>query len=388
MPARAPAPRHGLGGTHGIALVLRAAMGVALVLLAAMALPLGAQGTPAARSQTSDASLESLIDRLRDDPLGVDLPPLDSIVRGSYTVAGTERLPGPFAVSGGTLEVLGTIDGDAVAIDGDIVVRAGGLVRGDALAVGGRVRLEGGLVEGEMRSLSGVAAAPGAAADAGAPVSTTRRAISLVLGWLMMLALIGIGVLMFAGTHLQAVEEALERRFARSFWTGVLGQLAIAPVLLLLLVALALTLIGILLIPFAVVAYIIALCGLLMLGFLAVARFTGRAFSGSRPLPGRRLNLRALLIGISIYVGLWLLAAAFTWNPMAGAVLRAVALAGSWVALTLGLGATLITRAGTRRDGERQRAAAPAADMSWQTPTPVTGVVAARRPVVASRERG
>jgi hypothetical protein len=120
-----------------------------------------------------------------------------------------------------------------------------------------------------------------------------------------------------------------------------------------------------------------------------VARFTGLAFSGGASLPGRRINLRALLTGIVLYVGLWLLAALFVSNPLVGSVLRAVALAGSWVALTLGLGATLISRAGTRREGESRRAqpTAPASDMSWQTPTPVTGVVAARRPVVAVKDR-
>ena len=72
------------------------------------------------------------------------------------------------------------------------------------------------------------------------------------------------------------------------------------------------------------------------------------------------------------------------WSPVVGSVLRAVALAGCWVALTFGLGATILTRA--VRDA---RAIAPAAsvdDLSWQTPTPVTGVVAARRPVVTAKK--
>ena len=321
----------------------------------------------------------------------IGLPAADSFAVGHQEVAAGTTRQGTVAVARGNLDVRGRIEGDAVALHGDVVIHPGGHVAGNVAAVDGRVRVAGGVVEGDIRSVAGVTGdllsrAAGRATER-EPL-TTWGALRLVLAWFAILCAIGIGVLLFAERNLDGVVVALEREFSRSFWTGVLAQLAAIPVLLVSLLGLAVTLIGILLIPFAVVAYIIALCGLLMLGFLAVARFTGRAFAGSRPLPGRRLNLRALLIGITIYVGLWLLAAAFTWTPMAGAVLRAVALAGSWVALTLGLGATLITRAGTRRDGERQRAAAPAADMSWQTPTPVTGVVAARRPVVVTREQG
>jgi hypothetical protein len=155
--------------------------------------------------------------------------------------------------------------------------------------------------------------------------------------------------------------------------------------LLLLLLGLVVSLIGILLIPFAIVAYVVALDGLLTLGFLAVARFTGRAFFRGSP-DSRAVHLRSLFVGLVVYLGLWFLAATFAWNPIAGSVLRAVALAGSWVALTFGLGATILTRAGTRRDGDRGRRVRPPDDLSWQTPTPVTGVVAARRPVVTAKE--
>jgi hypothetical protein len=219
-------------------------------------------------------------------------------------------------------------------------------------------------------------------------MEATRHAISLVLGWLMMIAIIGIGVLMFAGTHLQAVEEALERRFARSFWTGLLGQLAIAPVLLLLIVGLTLTVLGILLIPFAVVAYTLLIAGLLTLGFLAVARRTGGALfrTGSMNSDAeRRARLRSLMIGILIYVGLWLLAAVFTSSPIIGGALRGLAVVVTWAALTVGLGATMLTRAGTRTSEHRTVSPAGVDELAWSTPTPVTGVAAARRPTPAGR---
>jgi hypothetical protein len=165
----------------------------------------------------------------------------------------------------------------------------------------------------------------------------------------------------------------------------VLAQLATIPALLLLLVGLAITILGILLIPFAVVAYVVALAGLLTLGFLAAARFTGRAFFRG-PAPGRAVHLRALFVGLAIYLGVWFVAAALVGNPVASSIARAVALATSWIAVTLGLGATIISRAGTQRETRADRPAAAPSDLSWQTPTPVTGVVAARRPLAAVKD--
>jgi len=59
----------------------------------------------------------------------------------------------------------------------------------------------------------------------------------------------------------------------------------------------------------------------------------------------------------------------------------------SWVAVTVGLGAALLSRAGTRhlagRAGVGTTRPAPD-DLAWQTPTPVTGVTAARRPPTAA----
>jgi hypothetical protein len=158
----------------------------------------------------------------------------------------------------------------------------------------------------------------------------------------------------------------------------------ILPALALLVVVLAVSLIGILLIPFAVVAYAIAVAGLFTLGFLAVARLIGGALrraSGSTP---RSQALSALAVGVAMFFALWTIAALFTWAPLAASVVRAAALAATWAALTLGLGATLLSRAGTHRKvaaGTR-----PVELAAWQTPTPLTGVVAARRPKAVATE--
>jgi hypothetical protein len=153
-----------------------------------------------------------------------------------------------------------------------------------------------------------------------------------------------------------------------------------------LVVALTLSLIGILLIPFAVVAYAIAIAGLVTLGFLAVAQLVGGAvWRSTRDTTARSRALRALAVGLAIFFALWMIAAALEWSPLSATIVRAAALAVTWTAMTLGLGAAILSRAGTHRKvvaGTR-----PVELASWQTPTPLTGVVAARRPVAAGAER-
>jgi hypothetical protein len=244
------------------------------------------------------------------------------------------------------------------------------------------------VVEGSIRSVAGLLPmAGGSERQRAVGVGSTWQSIKVVLGWFAILLMIGIGVLVFAEATFDPIVESLRERFGRAFWYGLVAQLATIPVLLAVLIALALTVVGILLIPFAIVAYAVALAGVLTLGFLAVARFTGAAITGSRSeTPGKRgVSLRALIVGLAIYLGLWLAAAAFSWSPLAGSLLRAAALAVTWVAVTLGLGALIASRVALRRVQPGAPRAGAADPMVWQTPTPVTGVAAARRPVSAAR---
>jgi hypothetical protein len=317
---------------------------------------------------------------------GVAVPKSDDFRLGNQQIDSATTTASGVAVARGNLVVRGRVVGDALVLHGDIIVYPGGVITGTAVAVDGRVHPSGGIIEGDVRSIRGItgsilARAAGRAAST-QPV-TTLAAIKMVLGWFAVLFMIGVGILLFAERNLDGVVLALEKDFSRSFWTGVLVQLAAIPALLVSLLALCVTIIGILLIPFAIVAYVIGLAGLVTLGFIAVARFTGRAVVSKAD--SRRAHLQALFAGVALYLGWWLLAAVFVSNPMIGSILRAVALATSWVGLTFGLGATILTRAGTRKKAE-PAAARPSDEFSWQTPTPVTGVAAARRPVTTVKQ--
>ncbi|MBX9929649.1 MAG: hypothetical protein K2X99_12160, partial [Gemmatimonadaceae bacterium] len=173
----------------------------------------------------------------------------------------------------------------------------------------------------------------------------------------------------------------------------VIGQIAIVPALLALLLALTLSVIGILLIPFAVVAYALAIAGLCTLGLLAVARMAGRGMRKGPVDPTARAQrlaaLQGVLLGI-VLLGLpWIVAAGLSYWSQPGLIAIVLAFATTWVAISAGFGATLLTRAGTRAAvsaSPTSLAAAPTG-ASWQTPTPVSGVVAARRPTPLSKPR-
>lgn len=360
--------------------------------LAFVALALGSLRAPA---QTRPADSAGAAQRVPQDTTAVaqeiaarraagdtHLPDADHFTIGDRSIAAGTSVDGPIAVARGNLDVYGTVKGDVITLDGNVRVHKGARVTGDAWAAAGSVIIEGGVVEGQKRVLSAGRSAPAPTRPRQPP--TIWDSVKLVVGWFAVLTIIGLGVMVFAEGNLDGVVIALERGFARSFWIGLAGQLMMLPALLVLVVALAITVLGALLIPFAIVAYVIAAAGLVTLGFLAVARLTGGTLTSDRGTTSPRgVHLRALITGLVVYLGIWMIAAVFGWSPILGAVLRTIAIAVVWVAATVGLGAALISRAGTQRPGVGSPRA-PADDLSWQTPTPVSGVAAATRRQVSS----
>jgi hypothetical protein len=100
---------------------------------------------------------------------------------------------------------------------------------------------------------------------------------------------------------------------------------------------------------------------------------------------GRAIPLISLLLGIALYFGTWLLAGSLEWAGIVGSAIRTVILLATWVALSAGFGATIMTRGGSRDLTSDLVERLPPPDDTWQTPTPVGGVTAARRPTPVPR---
>lgn len=350
---------------------------MAAVSLFALGGPSRIQGQAAAApSPAARDSFVRALDQERGTPAGRSLPSADRFGWGDLSIPAGTSVDGPVAVARGTVHVRGLVNGDVFAFGGDVVVHSGGEVTGSARAVQGRVILDGGLVRGAMR-----ASAPlGRAQPVTAPLTgaaAVQQSLKLTAAWFTVVLLVGLGVIVFAGAQLEAVAQTLEQRFSTAFFAGIAGQLGVLPLLALLCLGLTLTLVGVLLIPFAIVAFVLAVAGLVTLGALAAATVAGHAVV--REGPNVRVRaIRSLVLGTVFLVLPWIAAALLANTEWAEMLARLVAVALTWVAATAGLGAAMMARGGVHRVQARVVTAEVAT--GWQTPTPIGGVVAARRP--------
>jgi hypothetical protein len=62
---------------------------------------------------------------------------------GNTSIDPSDTIDGNVVVKGGTLTVVGLVHGDALAINGDIIVKDGGKITGNARAINGKVVKEG-----------------------------------------------------------------------------------------------------------------------------------------------------------------------------------------------------------------------------------------------------
>ena len=264
------------------------------------------------------------------------------ITTGDLTVAAGTTTSGSVMAVRGDLNVYGNVDGAATAVLGDVIVHEGGRVRGGAVALGGHVRNEVGSILGVIKDV-GATHNRSTVSFGGRPRTTVGSLITAVL-WLVVLLVVGTFVLFFARDYFKRAVEVITNETGRSLLTGVVGGLASIPVLITLCIALAITIIGAFLIPVGVAVFLVALSGIAMLGFLAVAQVTGIAIAGKRDAetPAGQ-ELQFLYTGIIAFGALCIVAAAFTWFPILGSILRMLAFSVTLVAVATGFGAVILS---------------------------------------------
>jgi hypothetical protein len=262
--------------------------------------------------------------------------------RGNRVVPANTTVGSVVAV-GGNLDVYGTVAGNAASIRGDVIVHRGGRVTGKAVALMGSVRNEGGSIGGPVKQYGERDVRAYASRRTYTAHHSPMRSLSMTIGWLIVVMVIGFGVISLAGDKVEIVVNTVRDGVGKSVAAGVLGYLAIVPGAVGVIVLLAVTLVGILLIPLGLAAYMLMISGLAMFGFIAVLLLTGAAITGgkSRDDTPRGAMLRAFATGALAYLGLWIVAAAFSWIPLVGALVRSLAAGASFIALTAGFGAVL-----------------------------------------------
>jgi hypothetical protein len=315
----------------------------------------GAQGAESAAPETPEAA---------EPPEPPPLPeaPEDSHRRRSATrvhigsdilVAEDELLTDPVVAIGGSVTVLGKVNADVVAVGGSVHLGPKAVVRGDVTSVGGRVdQSPGATISGDVHE---VRIGPPHVHFNPAGFFGPLAAWNPFTGWFKLFGtLLRLGLVMLLGMLVALVAarpvERIGLRASQEPWlsgfTGLLAQLLFVPVLVLTVVILAVSLIGIpllVLVPFGVIAFLLAV----LIGFTGVALQLGRwAVGPDRPM------FVAMAVGIILVAVVTLVARVLALVPaplwpitwMIGVLGFLV----EYVAWSVGLGAALLSRFGTR----------------------------------------
>ncbi|MDD3249638.1 MAG: hypothetical protein PHF23_04630 [Smithellaceae bacterium] len=228
------------------------------------------------------------------------------------------------AVIGGQITVNGLVENNVLAIAGSVVLTNKAVVRGKVIVLGGvMVRGSGSTVFGDVTEVN-------ASTMSEAFQSAMRGELE---GWSLILNVVSICffaiILMIAlimtllvPRHLTLVTDAIAANRLRAFFLGILATLMIAPLFMLL----AISIIGIFLIPLAFTALLLAV----IIGFIASGAILGHWII-SRIFRGHRKSLvKETLVGLSL---LWLLG----WIPLyIGMTIKVFA-------ITIGLGGVLLS---------------------------------------------
>jgi hypothetical protein len=265
-------------------------------------------------------------------------------------------------------------------------VHPGGIVNGDVLTYGGMVQDAGGEIRGEIRTLS-----PADAGAAGAATVAPISGIRLVLrnaaglgGVFLTLVALGFGLVLFGRQNLEIVADTVSHSFGRSFMVGLVAQMLLLPTFGMLVVGLALSVVGVLLIPFAVLAYLLLLFIGVVGGDLAAAHALGESYTRRRLALGVNIaspnSYRYLVMGLLLMLGFWAAWVTFGWVPVAGTLMKGAAIVVTWLLITAGFGAALLSRAGVREAFTGRIVPPEALTDEYLWATPQFGVPAAKRP--------
>ena len=263
---------------------------------------------PAAEAEPQPDVVEPRLNR-RDHPeifrLGSDytLPAGESaqdvvIIAGNATIAGETQ---DLVVLAGTARLASTavVDGDAVVVGGRMSVEDGATINGDLVVVGGGLDSPGGFVPGGEQVVLGSAILDTGIATMlpwvtrgfffGRPIVPS---LPWVWGFVLVALLVYIAVAVIFQTPVTATTRALSEAPLSAFLAGLVVMLAVGPVLLLL----AVSVVGLVVIPFAVCALLLAA----LVGRIGAVRWLGRTVLPEDDPSSRAQIVRSLTIGALI----------------------------------------------------------------------------------------
>ncbi len=309
---------------------------------------------------------------------------------GSVSIPAGQRVDGDLVVYQGDADIGGEVTGHVIALFGNVIVHRGATIGRSAVAIDGDVRDEGGTVRGDIKTLAagdlddplaeGLEVALGE--ENAGPRSTLERvsgdAVNVVAVFAA-LAMLGFGAVFFGRRYVEVIADTASHSFGRSLVVGMLGQLLVLPTFAMLIVGLVFTIVGILLLPFAAVGYMVAAVFASVIGYLAVAHAIGETVTRRRMAHGafvRAPNAYGYLFsGLVGLLGLWALAALTGWLSPVSVLFKIAAALVTWIAATVGFGAVLLSRGGLRDTFTGKQFGEATDEYLWATPpaTPTAG---------------
>ena len=286
---------------------------------------------------------------------------------GDVRVDEDEKVTGAVVVFGGSATIAGVVTDDVVVVGGDLMIEDTADIRGSAVCMGGEItKMPGAKIgEGEVSLGSfptGASIAPFVCPGRGIG-GFLHHGVGLFAGlvWIGLVLLFGAAILFFFPGALERVSATIEEVPVKSGLVGLFGEILLVPLLLFVTLVLCVSIIGIpllfLVIPLAVFAVIAAF----FLGYIGAGVFAGREI-GNRAGISLESRYRVMAIGVvailafnilSWIVGLggdtlWPLRAIFGF---VGGVI-------GYLAATVGFGAVIMTKFGTRPFPVARKAAA------------------------------
>jgi hypothetical protein len=295
---------------------------------------------------------------------------------------------GSMVVIEGRLRIEGEVEGDVVVVGGSVDVREGARVHGqirlaDARVIRNQGAVDGGVVDvleeerdfetalrdeirreireevrNDLRNEIRNVTRGEDSFSLMAPFRPIVRGVGGVaekLLAILLLGLIGAGVLAFAGPNLDVISESARRSPGRAAMVGVAGTFLLVPVWILGAIALAVSIIGIPVMIAWLPLFPLAAVAAAVVGYLAVARNAGEWLADSEyPWTGwiRKSNSWMTMVGGLVGLMLAFIAAnVLSMAPFLGFFSGLLAFAGAaitFVAIQIGFGAVILTRAGRR----------------------------------------
>jgi len=282
-------------------------------------------------------------------------------VGGDVRVGAEERFSNDVVAILGSALIDGAVDGDVVAVLGNVKLGPKGIVTGSVTSVGGEItRAEGSRISGEVNEVRVTAPNIRPFAHFVAPwrgwtlFSNPFSATVELVGTLVRVGIIGLLAVMLVAlmpAKVQGVSDRIVAEPWRAAFTGLAAQLLFVPAIVLVSTVLLVSIVGIpllLLMPFVVLALVVA-C---LVGFTGVGYAIGERF-GHRADRSLTSLIVPLVTGLAV---IWAFTLVARFVGLAGGSVRyivsGVLLVGfviEYVAWTVGLGGVLLSRFGRRQ---------------------------------------